>query len=48
MCLKSSTTRLFFQQLVQANNKEKTKLNITGPMWRESTSDQIIPFAMDQ
>ena len=41
---KSLTTRLFVQQLVQANNREKLKLLVNDPLWWESAGDRWIPF----
>ena len=37
------TTRLFVQQIVQANIKETSKFLITGPLWGKSTRHQWFP-----
>ena len=42
------TTQLFVQQLIQVNTMEPSKLHITGPLWRESTSDWWIPLTKGQ
>ena len=41
--LKSPTTSLFVQLLVQAKNKENSMLHIMGPLWKESTGDWWFP-----
>ena len=41
-------SRLFVQQLTQANNKANVKLCITGPLSGASTSDWWIPLTRDQ
>ena len=42
--LKSRTIRLFFQRLMQSNNKKTSKTCITGLLWGESIADQWIPL----
>ena len=44
--LKSIAIRLFVQQRVGSNNKEKIKFRITG--WKESRSDNWIPLLKGQ
>ena len=40
----SSANRLFVNSLFRHTTKETSKLCITGPLWRESTSDRWIPL----
>ena len=41
-CLKSLASRLFVQQLVQADKKENIDIDV-DPLWGESGGDQRIP-----
>ena len=46
--LELSVNQVFVQLFVQTNNKETSKVHITGPLWGESTGDQWIQLTMCQ
>ena len=46
--LKSWTTWLFVQQFIQVNKENIEALQVTGPLWGESTGHQWIPLTKGQ